>query len=392
MIFDSHLDLAWNALSWNRDLTATIPEMRDSEVGMSLMFEGVERRGRNTVSFPEMRKGEVAVCLATVLSRASSRNEPILDYRNTGLCWAAAQGQLAYYRLMEHQGQMRMLKDFPSLDAHVREWQSSAGVGVSFGSGTGVPPVNGHGQDGRATANDTTTSAGDSKPIGFILSMEGADPILAPSQVGEWWNAGLRVVEPVHFGVSTYSHGTGSPGGLTAKGRDLLKAMQEAGMVLDVTHLADEAFWQSMDLYQGPVLASHHNCRALVPGDRQLTDEQIRCLIERQGVIGAACDAWMLCPGYVCGKTSNATITLASVVEHIDHVCQLAGNARHSAIGSDLDGGFGTEQCPSDLDTIADLQKIAPLLRQRGYQADDIEGIMWRNWFSFFERAWAGRG
>lgn len=359
LVFDSHLDVAWNALSWNRDLTATIPEMRKAEAGTSLSFEGVARSGRNTVSFPEMRKGEVAVCLATILSRASDLHEPLLDLRNADLTWAMAQGQLAYYRLMERRGQMRMLKDVPALDAHVREWQSKGG---------------------------------ERTPIGFILAMEGADPILSPGQVEEWWKDGLRVVEPVHFGANSYAHGTGCPGGLSSKGRDLLKAMEEAGVILDVTHMADDAFWQAMDLYHGPVLASHHNCRALVPGDRQLTDEQIRCLIEREAVIGAACDSWMLYPGYICGKTSNSTITLATLVDHIDHVCQLAGNAHHSAIGSDLDGGFGTEQCPSDLDTIADLQKIPSVLQARGYRADDIEGIMWRNWFSFFHGAWADRG
>jgi membrane dipeptidase len=359
LVFDSHLDLAWNALNWNRDLTATIPEIRRTEVGMSLIFDGAERRGRNTVSFPEMRKGEVAVCMATVLARASERNEPLLDYRNPELCWAMGQGQLAYYRLMERKGQIRILKNFPTLDAHVQMWQNGGG---------------------------------DPAPLGFILSMEGADPILFPGQVNEWWNDGLRILEPVHFGVSAYSHGTGSPGGLTPRGRDLLKAMEEVGMTLDVTHLADAAFWQAMDLYRGPVLASHHNCRALVPGDRQLTDEQIRCLIQRQAVIGAACDAWMLYPGYVPGKTSNSAISLASVVDHIDHVCQIASNPRHAAIGSDLDGGFGAEQCPSDLDTIADLQKIPFLLRKRGYRETDIEAVMWRNWFQFFERAWSKPG
>lgn len=122
LVFDSHLDLAWNAISWNRDLTATIPEMRQSEAGMSLIYEGVERRGRNTLSFPAMRKGEVAVCLATILSRASGLNEPLLDLRNADLTWVMGQGQLAYYRLMERRGQMRMLKDLAALDAHVREW------------------------------------------------------------------------------------------------------------------------------------------------------------------------------------------------------------------------------------------------------------------------------
>jgi membrane dipeptidase len=165
--------------------------------------------------------------------------------------------------------------------------------------------------------------------------------------------------------------------------------MEEIGMILDVTHLADESFWQAVDLFKGPILASHNNCRALVPGDRQFSDEQIRCLIQREAVIGAAFDAWMLYPNWVRGETRNSVVGLEAVVDHIDHICQLAGSARHTAIGSDLDGGFGTEQSPGDLDTIADLQKIPVLLRKRGYAESDIEAIMHGNWLRFFRTAWS---
>ncbi len=350
LIIDAHLDLAWSALNWNRDLTSTVAEIRRSEAG----FQG-RNRGTNTVAFPEMRKGEVAVCLATLLARASGLREPLLDYQTREIASAMARGQLAYYRIMESQGQVRMLRDGRSLQAHLQEWKR-----------TGGSPT----------------------PLGFILSMEGADPILSPSQAGEWWKDGLRVVGLAHYGVSAYAHGTGSAGGLTTKGPDLLKAMHEAGMALDVTHLSDESFWQAVDLFRGPVLASHHNCRALVPGDRQLTDEQIRHLIQRQGVIGAAFDSWMLYPGYTPGQTDNSLVSLEAVVDHIDHICQLAGNARHAAIGSDLDGGFGTEQSPRELNTIADLQKIPELLRKRGYPQADIEAVMHGNWLRFFETAW----
>jgi membrane dipeptidase len=165
--------------------------------------------------------------------------------------------------------------------------------------------------------------------------------------------------------------------------------MEKIGMILDITHLADESFWQALEMYQGPVLASHHNCRVLVPGERQLTDEQIRALIERDAVIGAVFDSWMLHPNYVPGKTDNSLVSMERVIDHIDHVSQLAGNARHSAIGSDLDGGFGTEQSPRELNTIADLQKVADLLRKRGYKETDVEGIMHGNWLRFFQEAWA---
>ncbi len=351
MIIDSHLDLSWNALNWRRDLTRSIEDIRISEAGSNN-----HRLGHNTVSFPELRKADVAVCLATVLARCSNLNDPRLDYPSREIASAMGLGQVEYYRIMESQGYMSMLRDWPALDSHAKEWKRTGGSGC---------------------------------PLGYILAMEGADPILEPSQVELWWERGLRVVEPVHYGVSFYAHGTGAPGGLTPKGRELLAEMESVGMILDVTHLADESFWQAIEIYDGPVLASHHNCRALVPGDRQLSDEQIRALLERDAVIGAVFDSWMLYPDYVAGKTDNSVVSIERVIDHIDHVCQLAGSARHSAIGSDLDGGFGTEQSPRELNSIADLQMVPGLLRKRGYTEPDIEGILHGNWLRFFQKAWA---
>jgi membrane dipeptidase len=200
----------------------------------------------------------------------------------------------------------------------------------------------------------------------------------------------LRVVGLAHYGLSAYAHGTGVSGGLTSRGVDLLKAMDEVGMVLDVTHLADESFWQALEKFRGPVLASHNNCRALVPGERQFSDEQIRCLIERDSVIGVALDSWMLYAGYDPGRTPNTLVSLEAAVDHLDHICRLAGDSKHAAIGSDLDGGFGTEQSPGDLDTIADLQKIPAILRKRGYAEAEVEAVMHGNWLRFFQQAWRG--
>jgi len=159
-------------------------------------------------------------------------------------------------------------------------------------------------------------------------------------------------------------------------------------MLLDVTHLADQSFWEALDVFSGPVLASHHNCRTLVPGDRQLADEQIKVLIERGAVIGAAFDCWMIKPGWVIGVTKPGEVTMEHIVDHIDHICQIAGNARHAALGTDLDGGFGKEQSPADIETIADLGNIASILAARGYSEEDIDGILYKNWVDFFCRAW----
>jgi membrane dipeptidase len=354
IVIDGHLDLSWNALNWCRDLTLPIKEIRRAE---AMMKE--QHRGANTVCFPEMRRGEVAISLATVLARSSSLKEPLLDYPSQEIASAMARGQRAYYRLMEEAGQLRMLKTWQDVEAHLAEWRAGSC---------------------------------DSVPLGYIFSMEGADPILSPRDLVRWWEDGLRVLSLAHYGESAYAHGTGTSGGLTPRGIDLLKVMGEVGMILDVTHLADAALGQVVEHFTLPVLASHHNCRALVPGQRQLSDEQIWRLVDRDSVIGVAFDCWMLLPGYEPGKTSNSQITLESVVDHIDHICQLAGNARHAAIGSDLDGGFGKEQSPSDLETIADLQKIPNLLRKRGYAEPDVEAVMYANWIRFFRKAWSHPG
>jgi membrane dipeptidase len=361
LIFDAHLDLAWNAIDWNRDLLQPVSEIRARENATSALE--FKARGRNTVTFPELRKGQVGTFIATLLPRLFRPNlmPAIQRYASMEAAYAAAMGQLAYYRALEQAGYLHWIKDAPTLDKHVSAWRANGGV---------------------------------NEPLGFILSMEGADSVLAPEQVQHWFDAGLRIIGPAHYGVSPYAHGTGTVGGLFPQGPALLKEMARVGMILDVTHLSDQCFDEALDVYGGPVLASHHNCRALVPDQRQLTDDQIKRLVSRGAVIGSALDAWMLYPGWVRGTTTPnaAGVSMETYVDHIERVCQLAGNARHAAIGTDLDGGFGTEQTPHDLDTISDLQRLPSLLRKRGFNDADIEGIMHGNWVRFFREAWTTAG
>jgi membrane dipeptidase len=355
LVVDFHLDLAMNALSWDRDLNLSVPEMRDLERGMTQ-----KGRAASTVGFPEMRRGRVALSSATVISRWQAPGSNASGSRTQEISYGKAQGQLAYYRLLERRGVVRIVEDLAGLRAHMAEWHAWERGGAS----------------------------GQTPPLGFVISMEGADPIERPEDVPGWWDDGLRIVSLCHYGLSAYSHGTGQPGGLTDRARPLLRAMEDAGIILDVTHLADDALYQALDAFGGPLLASHSNCRSLVPGDRQLTDDMIKRLVARDAVIGAALDAWMLYPGWTKGETTNEVVSMKDYVDHIDHVCQVAGNARHAAIGTDLDGGYGTEQCPRDLDTIADLQVVATMLRDRGYSESDVEGIMYGNWVGLLERSW----
>jgi membrane dipeptidase len=356
LIIDAHLDLAWNALQWNRNLQDSVHAIREQE--SNLTGPG---RGQGTVALPEMRKGRVAVCFATLIARSTGRIEPNLDYSSPLQAYAVAQGQLAYYRALGELGELRLIKNLTQLDSHIFEWEQWE------------------------SAIQKTQP-----PIGLIISMESADPILKPEQLSTWKEAGVRIIGPAHYGPGRYAGGTSTELGLTPDGIDLLHEMQRREVILDLTHLSDKAFWQALDHFGGHVIASHNNCRVLVPHQRQFTDEQIRAILARSGVIGAALDNWMLIPGWVRGARDNGPATLEHVANHIDHICQLAGNAEHAAIGSDLDGGFGREQSPSDLDTIADLHRLAEILTKRGYSMEDVSSIMHGNWLRLLRRAWVG--
>lgn len=354
LIIDAHLDLSMNALLWNRDLTRTVAEIRQREAGKTDKVD----RGRGTVSLPEMRRGRVGLCVATLIGRYVRPTNPLPGYHSPEIAWAVTQGELAWYRAMEEAGEMVQIYDLSTLNKHLELW-------------TGEPP--------------------DHAPIGYVLSLEGADSILTPAHLERAYVHGLRAVGPAHYGPGTYAQGTHWTGGIGEKGRELLAEMQQLGIILDATHLCDESFWEALDHFEGRVWASHSNCRALVPDDRQFSDEQIKTLIDRGAVIGAALDAWMMIPGWIRGKTTpeESGVKLHHMVDHIDHVCQLAGNAEHSAIGTDLDGGYGREQSPGDLDTIADLQHVRELLAARAYSPEDINRILHGNWIRFLREAWS---
>lgn len=353
LIVDSHLDLAASAIQVNRDLTqpATTVRTHDSEP--------IRRSfGSCTVTFPELRKGHVGIVFGTVMSRIAPND----TWTRTGMyvqsqCYGIGRGHCAYYQALEQEGVIQFIRTSADLDDIVAAW------------------------------DDPTPDT----PIGLVLAMESADPILDPDQVPEWYDLGLRLVSLSHYGISSYSHGTGTEGGLLPTAKPLLDALKDASIAVDLTHSTDTAFWEILDLYDGPILASHHNCRTLVPGQRQLTDEMIKAIVERGGVIGTALDSWMLDPKWkreIPCYEQTTKATLESVANHIDYITQFVGNANHSGIGSDLDGGFGTEQAPLDLNTIADLQNLWSILEGRGYIEKDIRNILSGNWIRFLKEIW----
>jgi membrane dipeptidase len=342
-----------NALEWNRDLSRPLEEIRLRERGAT----DKPGRGAGVVSLPEMRRGNVGICVATQIARYVKSDNPLPGWFSPEQAWAHTQGQLAWYRAMEGAGEMTQIRSREELRRHADLWNS----------------------------NESKEKC----PVGYVLSLEGADSLVSLAYLEKAYASGLRAIGPAHYGPGVYAQGTDATGGLGARGRELLAEMDRLGMILDVTHLCDDSFWEALDLYRGPIWASHSNCRAIVPHHRQFSDEQIKILIQRGAVIGAAFDAWMMIPNWVRGKTTPASsgVKIEHIIPHIEHICQLAGNSRHVGIGSDLDGGFGGEQTAGDLGSIADLQRIAELLKARGFKQEDIDAVMHGNFLRFLEQS-----
>jgi membrane dipeptidase len=374
LIVDAHLDLAMNAIEWNRDLTRPIEEIRAREARLTDKPD----RGKGTVSFSEMRRGGVGLCVATEIARYVAPDSDLSGWNSPDQAWAMTQAQLAWYRAMEERGELVQIRDRAGLDRHVSAWTGSQPSLTTQAKVVAPKPRSGEGGRQPPTA------------IGYVLSLEGADSILTPAHLERAYGQGLRAVGPAHYGPGRYAYGTNSDGDLGPKGRELLNEMDRLGIILDVTHLCDQSLRDALDHFNGPLWASHSNSRALVDHNRQFSDDQIRELIDRGAVIGAAFDAWMLVPGWVRGQSTPqaAGVALDTVVNHIDRVCQLAGNSQHSMIGSDLDGAFGREQCPSDVHTIADLKKIGDVLSARDYSSQDVENVLSANFLRFLRSNW----
>jgi membrane dipeptidase len=352
-IIDAHLDLSMNALEWNRDLTRPVAEINEREK------ELIDKpdRGKATVSLPELRKGNIGLVVATQIARYVAPDNSLPGWHSPEQAWAQTQGQLAWYKAMEDAGEMVQVNDLPSLKKNLAAWNNNTGK----------------------------------NPVGYILSLEGADSLVTIKYLETAYRYGLRAVGPAHYGPGRYAHGTDAKGFMGTQGKELLKEMERLNIILDATHLSEDSFWDALKNFKGHVWASHNNVRKLVNHNRQFDDDQIRELVDRGAVIGGALDAWMMVPGWIKGESTPQSMNcnLEVIVDHFDHICQIAGNAKHIGIGSDLDGAFGREQCPYDLETIADLQKLPVLLGKRGYSKEDIQNVMHGNWLRFLYNAWA---
>ncbi|MCZ7575333.1 MAG: membrane dipeptidase [Ardenticatenaceae bacterium] len=347
-IVDGHLDLAWNALELGRDLVLPPAEVRAGEAA-----RGVNTRvGTCTVTLPALRAGGVDLVFATLFVEPARESSPGLSatvYHTAEEAHRFAAAQLEFYQ--------RLVRTVPNTML-IRTRADLATL--------------------RAPA------PGDEAPLGLVLLMEGADPIREPAEVGWWVEQGVRLIGPAWSGTR-YAGGTYKEGPLTPLGAELLRAMEPYRVVLDTSHLAERAFWDALDVYASPVIASHSNPRAFVPGVRQLSDEQIRAIVVRDGIVGTVFYNAFLDPTWKEHREKHR-VTLADAARAVDHVCQLAGDARHAAIGSDLDGGLGREACPAEVDSVADIGRLAEPLAALGYRAEEIAAILGGNWLRLLEK------
>ena len=351
---DAHLDLSMNAMEWNRDLRRSVHEIRKREEAMTDKPD----RAKGTVALPELRKGNIGLVVATQIARFVAPDNHLPGWHSPEQAWAQTQGQLQWYKSMEEAGEMIQIKNRSGLEKHLSLWLNEK-------------------------PNDT-------KPIGYILSLEGADSLVSLDHLHLAHTYGLSAVGPAHYGPGRYANGTDATGRLNEMGKLLLKEMEKLNIILDATHLCDDAFWDAMEIFNGTIWASHNNCRALVNHNRQFSDEMIKILIDKKAVIGGSLDAWMMVPGWQRGVSDpkKMNCNLEKMIDHMDHICQVAGNTFHVGIGTDLDGAFGKEQCPYDLETIADLQNIPALLTKRGYTISDCENILHGNWLRLLRKTW----
>jgi len=353
LIVDAHEDLAYNALVLGRDYSLSALETRRRESGSPFLAE----RDNTMLGWQEYQDGRICLVLSTLFAVPAPHASAITrvaSYRDQGEAEAICLLELEIYRRIasDHPDKFRIVRTSANLAELLSTWQAPEKEAA--------------------------------RAVGLVILMEGAECIRSPDDLEEWWELGVRAIGPAWRG-NRFCGGTMEKGPLTREGRELLKDMEGLGFTLDLSHMDEEAALQSLDSYAGPIIASHSNAAALLPGDlgnRHLSDRVIRGLIDRNAVIGVVPYNEFLVAGWE-KRDGRAKVSLDLLAAHIDHICQVAGDARHVGLGSDFDGGFGLESVPHELDSVADLQKLAPLLSSRGHSQSDIAAILGGNFLRF---------
>ncbi len=379
LIIDAHEDLAYNILTFGRDYTLSAHEIRRRESGSDI---ALWNNGEALLGYPDFRRGRVAVVFSTLFALPERRKAASWDAQSYA---DFEQAHDLYMKQLEQY--LRLTDDHPD---HYRLVRSRADLRDVLEAWEKLPEKDEAPQEGEPEAEqppEEQPPAVQGPPVGLVILMEGAEGVRSPDELEEWWELGLRIIGPAWVGTR-YSGGTSEPGPLTRDGFALLEAMSGLGFGLDLTHMDEQAALQALDAYPGTIIASHSNARALLrreESNRHLSDIVIRRLIERDGVMGIVPFNRFLLPGWA-PEDGRERVTLQMVAAQVDYVCQMAGDARHVGLGTDYDGGFGWPAVPLEIDTIADLQKLVPLLAEKGYTEQDIAAVLGRNWSEVLQR------
>ncbi len=357
IIVDAHADIAYNMLKYGRNYTRSAHETRRLEAGGPNVLDNED----TLIGWPDYQRGQVAIIFSTLFAtpaRWHKSGNDLQVYKKFDEAYKLYREQLlTYHRMMESiPDKFRLVSTVRDLDLILDHWQNPS-------------PEHGH-------------------PVGMVPLMEGAEAIRDLSELEEWHELGLRLIGPAWAGTR-YSGGWREPGPLTKDGRKLLSAMSGYNFILDLSHMDEKASLEALDTYSGPIVATHGNCLSLLPNydsNRQFSDRVLEGIIERDGVAGLVPYNSYLKVGWTAGKNRREEVPLRLVADHIDHVCQIAGDALHAGIGSDFDGGFGLQSVPPEIDTIADLQNLVSLLQARGYSETDVVNILGGNWIARLKR------
>jgi membrane dipeptidase len=351
-IIDAHEDIASSALSFNRNICLSALETRALEKGTQIP---VWNHGEATLGWPEYQTGKIALIFATIFVAPATHNGGDWDsmaYHNTKEAESMMGRQLDYYHRLadEHSDQFRLVTTRAELQSVLAPWEAK------------LP-----GQH----------------PVGLVLLLEGAEGLGSPHLLEEYYTRGLRQVGPVWAGTR-YCAGTSEDRPFDQEGRELLDVMASLNLPLDISHMRESSALTALDIYPGPVTASHANAQAVNGSSfhRHLTDTVIRRLQERGGVIGVVPFNKFLVADW---SAEDERVPMERAAAQIDYYCQMSGDSVHAAIGSDFDGGFGFPNIPAGMDTIADLQKLDPILEKMGYTAEDIMHIFHNNWKKHLE-------
>lgn len=354
LIVDAHEDLAWNMLELNRDYSLSAQDIRLLEAH----GENILHNGSSMLGWKDYQLGKVAVIFSTLFvtpERKKTGDWETQVYKTFNEAHQFYRMQLdRYHRLVDENGdKFGLILGRKDLDSIIEGWSDSK----------------------------------ENHKTGLVILMEGAEGVRNPDELDLWWQGGVRIIGPAWAGTR-FCGGTREPGPMTEDGWDLLDRMADMGISLDLSHMDELAARQALDRFPGTILASHANCADHLNGNsdnRMLKDGVIRKIIERNGVIGVVPILPFLIDGWEKSDGRKGKTLEKLFLSHIDHICQLAGDARHAGIGTDYDGGFGVESAPEDVDTIADLQKLVNLMSTRGYTQEDIELVMGRNWLRVLE-------